>query len=409
MKTAHLFLSLAAVCTISGLVSCSKDHSALIQPSSKAVILKPGKFQPLNSSSSYYISAQNTHNFIVGNILTTYNSYRGNTTTEANNAFCWYNSSQIYADAATVLAGDSRYLLYMNNSYSWMGHLWDSGSSLGGYFSSANLDGSGAGGDKYVDDAAVTAVAYLDAYNVTTGTTQTNYLTSAKAIANWMMNSGLWTTTYGGGFYQRTGTGAVKPTQTNGLVMQVFLRLYKITGQTFYKDWANSVRTWLETNMFDNATGLYVWEIDANGVKQTAKFTYDNAIMVEADLLYSSIIGDNSYTTKAQNLGIKMNTTLWNAANHVYIFNTTSGSNRVNPAWCVWASQAMVRLYERDGNNAWLDYAQQNIDFMNSKLRTSNNGYHVFCNLDGTGVDTRYEGVDQAWMQRTQILLSNYR
>ena len=160
--------------------------------------------------------------------------------------------------------------------------------------------------------------------------------------------------------------------------------------------------------MFDSASGLYVWEIDANGTKQTAKFTYDNAIMVEADLLYSQIMNDNSYTTKAQNLGIKMNTTLWNNAHHVYILNTSD--QRVNPAWCVWGSQAMIRLYERDNNTAWLDYAQQNIDFINANLRnTTNYGYYNFVNLDGSGRYANLEAVDQAWMQREQVLLSNYR
>jgi hypothetical protein len=36
-------------------------------------------------------------------------------------------------------------------------------------------------------------------------------------------------------------------------------------------------------------------------------------------------------------------------------------------------------------------------------------GYHSFCNFDGSNLINDYEGVDQAWMQRTQALLSNYR
>jgi hypothetical protein len=70
----------------------------------------------------------------------------------------------------------------------------------------------------------------------------------------------------------------------------------------------------------------------------------------------------------------------------------------------------MIKLYLADGNTAWLDYAQQNIDYMNSKLRNSANyAYYTFCNVDGSDIDTRHEGVDQAWMQRVQALLSNYR
>lgn len=407
MKPNYLLRKSAILIGVLILSACHKEQLNKAQSARISV----SKLRSLNSSSTYYTNAEDTHNFIVGNILSPYFSCRGNTTTEANSAYEWYNTSQIYADAAAVnpaYGNDTRFRSWMDSTYNWMYHMWDFGSSIGGYFSAANLDGSGAGGDKYVDDAGVTINAYLDAYAVTSGTTQSNYLASAQSVANWMMNSGLWTTTDGGGFYQRTGTGAVKPTQTNGLAVQAFLRLYQITGQTYYKSWAQSVMSWLEGNLYDSSSGLYLWEFDANGVKQTAKFTYDNAIMVEADLLYASILGDNSYVTKAQNLGSAMNTTLWNSAHHVYIFNTTD--LRVNPAWCVWGSQAMIRLYERDSNTAWLDYAQQNIDFINTNLRTtSNNGYHTFCDLSGGSIDTRYEGVDQAWMERTQFMLSAYR
>ncbi|MBS1524119.1 MAG: hypothetical protein JST19_00630 [Bacteroidetes bacterium] len=407
MKPNYLLKASAILAGVLLLSACHKEQLTKAQ----GVKMPVSKARNLNSSSAYYNNAEQTHNFIVGNILSSYFSCRGNTTTEANSAYEWYNTSQIYADAAAVsptYGNDGRFRSWMDSTYNWMYHMWDFGSSIGGYFSAANLDGSGAGGDKYVDDAGVTINAYLDAYAVTSGTTRSNYLASAQSVANWMMNSGLWDSTDGGGFYQRTGTGAVKPTQTNGLAVQAFLRLYQITGQSYYKSWAQSVMTWLEGNLYDSASGLYDWEFDASGVKQTAHFTYDNAIMVEADLLYASVLSDNTYVTKAQNLGSAMNTTLWNSAHHVYIFNTTD--QRVNPAWCVWGSQAMIRLYERDGNTAWLDYAQQNIDFINTNLRTTSNyGYHTFCDLNGGSVDTRYEGVDQAWMERTQFMLSAYR
>ncbi len=51
----------------------------------------------------------------------------------------------------------------------------------------------------------------------------------------------------------------------------------------------------------------------------------------------------------------------------------------------------------------------RNIDFMNANLRDSETGgYYNFVNLDGTGLSTDIEGVDQAWMERTQVLLAAY-
>jgi hypothetical protein len=169
---------LAGLLLIVGTTSCHKD-SLKTNPDPA---LPKGNFKSLNSGSAYWNYAQQTHSFVVGNILTSYNSYRVNTTT--NSCYEWYNASQSYADAAFVQLGDSRYVAYMNDSYTWMRYVWNTGSSNGGYFSSANIDGSGAGGDQYVDDKALTGVTYLDAYAVTTGATQANYLASAEAIAN---------------------------------------------------------------------------------------------------------------------------------------------------------------------------------------------------------------------------------
>ncbi|WPU91672.1 glycoside hydrolase family 76 protein [Mucilaginibacter sabulilitoris] len=411
MKT-NQFTKLLAACIMLGVsfAACKKDQApSFVKPPVDETVTGGNKLKTQGTSSAYYIKAGETHNFVYGNLLTTYNSYRVNTTTQTTTAYEWYNISQIYADAAMVKLGATAYAPYMNNTFAWMNNMWDGANPNGGYYASANVNGTGASGDKYADDNALSGVAYLDAYDVTTGTTQTNYLNSAKACANWLMNSGQWDNTYGGGFWWNTVKES-KPTQTNGLALQLFLRLYQITGQTYYRDWAISIKNWLLTNMLDTSTGLYIWKIDGagSGTKHTEKFTYDNAIMVEAFLLYGQIMADNTYITKAQNLGSSMNTTLWNSTYHVYIFNTTDG--RINPAWCVWGSQAMIKLYQRDGNTAWLDYAQQNIDYMNSKLRnTTNLGYYHFCNFDGSSVETRQEGVDQAWMQRSQAMLSDYR
>lgn len=368
---------------------------------------------PSTANSTYWTRAQETHNFIVGNTLTSYDSYRANLSTNYSNCWEWYNVSHIYADAEMVRQGDTRYLPYMNDTYTFMGNMWDySSSAVGGYFSSVNLDGTSAGGDKYIDDNSVTGVTYLDCYNVTSGSQKTQYLNSATAVANWLMNAGVWDYTFNGGFWWNDGTKNVapnvKPTQTNGLAMQLFIRLYGLTGQSYYLSWANSIKSWLESEMFDSSDGLFIWQIEPGGTKRYEKFTYDNAIMIEAYLAYYNVTGDNTYLTKAQNLGISLNTVLWDNASGVYRFNTSDP--RVNPAWCGWGSQAMIKLYEADGNTAWLDYAQDNIDFINSYNRnTTNNGYYHFTNLDGTLSDGKYESVDQAWMQRIQGMLAEYR
>ncbi|WP_461450400.1 glycoside hydrolase family 76 protein [Mucilaginibacter sp.] len=373
--------------------------------------VNPPKNPPVDTTktvtptSLYLTNARSTHGYIANNYLTSYGSYRVNTTTNTGSAFEWYNASQLYADAEMVSLGDQSYLQYMNNTFTWLQKLIDKADTSGGYFASAGLDGSGGSGLKYVDDNSLTGMAYLAAYDVTTGTTQTNYLNAAKGCADWLMYSGQWDSTLGGGFWWNTDK-TVKPTQSNALALQLFSRLYKITGQSIYHDWAVQINTWLNTKMY-GTNGLYIWQIEANGTVDSQNFTYDNAIMVEADLLYGQAMNDNTYLTKAQALGNAMIKTLWDVTHNVFIFNTTD--IRVNPCYSGWASQAMVKLYESDNNNTWLTYAKGNIDQINNVLRNSAFGYYNYAGLDGSGRYTNLEGVDQAWMQRVQGLLSKYK
>jgi len=153
---------------------------------------------------------------------------------------------------------------------------------------------------------------------------------------------------------------------------------------------------------------LFFWQYDSTGKKYPTIFTYDNAIMIEAYLLYADVMHDNSYLSKAQALGNAMNKTLWNGNHNLYVFNTDDV--RITPAWCGWASQAMIKLYEADKNISWLAYAKGNIDAINVVLRdASSHGYYQFAGLDGAGRYTNMEGVDAAWMQRVQALLSQYK
>jgi uncharacterized protein YyaL (SSP411 family) len=357
--------------------------------------------------SVYLTNAKATHTLIQSSYLTAYGGYRVNLTTTTNSAYEWYNASQLYADAAMVANGDATYLPAVNNTYNWLQGLIDKSDPNGGYFSFANLDGSGGSGAKYVDDNSLTGVAYLAAYDVTTGTTQANYLAAAEGCANWLMNSGQWDSSLGGGFWWNTDK-MVKPTQSNGLALQLFLRLYQLTGQSTYHDWAVKINTWLNTYMLDNTTGLYIWQIENSGTVDSYKFTYDNAIMLEADLWWAKVMNDNTYVTKAEALANAMLTTLYNKNYNVFIFNTND--SRINPCYCVWASQAFISLYQTDGNATWLTYAKANIDKINVVMEnTADNGYYQYAGLDGSGRYPNMEGVDQAWMERVQVLLSKYK
>lgn len=385
--------------------SCGKDKE--IVPGGNG---GPGTPPPPTVKKSNLELAKETRSFVTSNLLTPYFSYRVNTTSKANECHQWYNVSQIYADAALIAAGDASALPYMNNTFKFMEGFWDKSKPQGGYFAAVNLDGTNGGGDKYVDDNGLTGMVYLEAYEVTTGADKAAYLAKARACADWLINSGLWDNTYGGGFWWSTAKSD-KPTQSNGLTLQLFSRLFSITGEAAYREWAVRVNSWLNSTMYDAVSGLYIWKIDGPGAgtKHFEKFTYDNAILLEAAILFGKAINDASYLAKAQAIGNAMNIVLWNSAWKGYIFNTDPTQTRVNPAWCGWGTQGMIRLYEQDKDEKWLTYARNNIDALNKATRNADtHAYYYFASFAGNNRSPEIEGVDQAWMQRIQAMMSKY-
>lgn len=403
MKRALLgWLAFAAIL----LSSCGKDKQ--VTPSGEVV--PPPVVNPPVAAKSNLELAKETRSFISNNLLTANFSYRANTTTHANSCFEWYNVSQIYADAALIAAGDASALPYMNNTFKFMEGFWDKADLRGGYFATVNLNGTGATGDKYVDDNGLTGMVYLEAYEITSGADKAAYLAKARACADWLINSGLWDNTYGGGFWWSTAKPD-KPTQSNGVAMQLFAKLYTITGETTYRNWAVQVNNWLRNTMYDSASGLYIWKIDGPGAgtKHFEKFTYDNAVMLEADILFGKATNDATYLTKAQDIGNSMNAVLWNSQYKGYIFNTDPTQTRVNPAWCGWGTQGMIRLYEQDKDEKWLVYARNNINALNKATRNADShAYYFFAGFAGNDRAPEIEGVDQAWMQRIQAMMSKY-
>ena len=119
------------------------------------------------TNSPYWTNAEHVHGFVVSHLLTSHQSYR--IQPHSSTAYAWYVASQIYADATMVAAGDASYIPGMNNAFMWMSNLWDKADSNGGYWSTAKIDGSNAGGGKYVDDNALIGNVFLDCYEISSG------------------------------------------------------------------------------------------------------------------------------------------------------------------------------------------------------------------------------------------------
>jgi hypothetical protein len=361
---------------------------------------------PAGERVDYKRLANETHDFIIGNLLVpSSGSYR--TTAGEDRTDEWHDVSQIGADVAMIALGDARYQPYVDATVGFMGKLWDHDSPAGGYFATSATDGSNVErSTKYVDDNALAGVISLDAYDTMADFgRRSGHLASARAIAGFLMQSAVWDDVYGGGFYWNTQK-LDKPTQSNGLALQVFLRLAALTGESYYRDWAGSVLAWLDGRMFDERDGLYSWKWEAAG-RNDAKFTYDQAIVIDAHLVLYAQTHDAKHLDRARSVANAMHGVLWDAANGGYVISTQD--RRLSPVFSAWASCTLVRLFEADGDRTWLDRAAANVAALDAHLRDPvTHGYYAGSRPDGSERSGAIQMVDQAWMQRAQAMLAKH-
>ena len=317
---AGLGLVLTVSCSSPDMEGSTTTSAATLQPPKRPaddVTLTPAD-EP--AAPDYRRLANETHDFTVGTLLAPSGSYR--TTPGENRTDEWHVVSQIGADVSMIALADARYQPYIDSSFGFMNKLWDSTTPVGGYFATSAADGSNVDrSTKYVDDNSLAGVTWLDAHDALPDAgRRASYLASARSVANFLMTEGVWDDVHGGGFYWSTQKPD-KPTQSNGLALQLFVRLSMLTGESYYRDWAGSVLDWLNGKMFDAKDGLYSWKWESAG-RNDAKFTYDQAILIDAHLQLYAQTRNAQHLASAQALAEAMHRVLWDPANGGYVIST---------------------------------------------------------------------------------------
>src|SRR5919202_2862425 len=247
----------------------------------------------------------------------------------------WYVASQLWADALLLvgpeeqpsaqpaIAGwdpiDTR--CYLDKGFVFLDRLWDYTSA--GYFTRANPVGTSVENKvRFTDDNLIAGLALLDTARTTTDPLAVRrYIHAAQREADFLQGSGLWDTTFGGGFWWNTGRGDSeegKPAQTNALAGLFFARLYAATGITTYRDWALRTLLWLDTILYDPARHLYRWSVafedigNRRGSRISNRvFNYDQGIAIEAQLAAERLDGDPGRRSRARDVAAAIPATFW--------------------------------------------------------------------------------------------------
>lgn len=106
----------------------------------------------------------------------------------------------------------------------------------------------------FYDDMEWMGLATFRAYEATNDITW-----KTAAIDLWNMIKGGWTTVNGGGIMWASGNPNSKNACSNAPAMILAAKLYKLTGEQTYLDWAKKIQVWMADSLVDANTGL-VWD-----------------------------------------------------------------------------------------------------------------------------------------------------
>ncbi|WP_057914634.1 glycoside hydrolase family 76 protein [Peribacillus muralis] len=162
----------------------------------------------------------------------------------------------------------------------------------------------GNGGDKFYDDNDWIALNFIKLYEMTG---DKNALERAKEIFKlqvygWDDDSSH--PSPGGVFWTQAPWSNDRNTISNAPVAQIGLYLYEITGEKYYFDWAKKTYDWVNSSMLA-PNGLYWDHIDLQGNIEKTQWTYNQGMMLGANVLFYKTTGDDSYLKLAEEIADK--------------------------------------------------------------------------------------------------------
>jgi hypothetical protein len=274
-------------------------------------------------------------------------------------AWTWGNGVQLYALAEAVKHDRKKYIKVLNEFPVGMQSYWDSAATVPGY--SDYCFASGRTSDYYDDDEWL-VMAYVDAYQATH---DKKFLTYAAVTQKFVLSG--WDNVLGGGIYW-DAKHLSKNTCSNAPGEVAALMLADSAKDQTQEAWAIKIRQWTNQNLRD-ADNLYFDNIDLNGRISKAKFSYNTALPISADLLLYNRLKDESYLHDAIAIG--------NAALAHWTDPATGSLQRYDdqPIFSHLLCQSFIELYQATHDLKYLDAVRREASFAYRYGRDSDGGY----------------------------------
>jgi hypothetical protein len=153
------------------------------------------------------------------------------------------------------------------------------------------------GGTRFYDDNQWLGIDAIYAYRLLGDEA---LLQKSKVI--WDFSISGWSDDMGGGIYWNEDETETKNTCSNGPAAVHALLLHEETGDQGYLDWAIRIMEWLDANLYDDTTGVYLDNVNANSIVDSRTFTYNTGTPLHAFALLFRATGDEKHLERARKL-----------------------------------------------------------------------------------------------------------
>lgn len=276
--------------------------------------------------------------------------YREWAAPESHSAFLWGYGTMLSA-AAAAMRVDPRHDALFDAVLASLEPYWVARPGASGYAVQPNM----LQPDRYYDDNAWVALAFIDAFEATG---RRDLLQRAVQVHRFVMSGE--DEKLGGGIYWHEGTRAEKNTCVNAPAILSALRLHRLTGRAMYLGQANRLAVWLKR--LQDEDGLYWDHQKLDGSIEKTKWAYNTAVMIRAH-------AERYRQTQAvadRETAIRMG----QAARARWV-NESSGAIRDESFFAHHLVEAFLDLADLDPAGGWREVAQRGLAFAINTARDS--------------------------------------
>lgn len=303
-------------------------------------------------------------------------------------AFMWSAGVQVSALAAATSLDQKQHGPKLTRYIDALQKYWHEHNGIGGYDVLPNTQKP----DRYYDDNAWIVLALLDSY---TTTNDLKHLARAAETFTFVLSGE--DQVLGGGVYWRENRQKSKNTCSNAPAIVAALRLYQQTNQPRYLNIARRLYVWTHARLQDRESGLFLDNLRLSGEVDRRIFSYNSAVMIEANCLFYQVTDDPKYLHEAQRIA--------NAAEARWI-DLETGAVRDSGKFAHMLLESLIALWQCDSDPHWIRVAKKSLTYVHEELRDSAGHYPVRWNQPPTAPLQKFQLIDQASAARAFLVIS---